>query len=427
MNRRGTLCMALVALLGCAVGASAQPAAPFGPVVDHHQHLLSRAGADSKLAESPLPEALDRFLRERERHWRGRSELAKLFTPDAVYSNNYVSISGPDSIAAYLATYTGPYRLRAVRHRIDGATGQIAGYGIEADSTRLPFGFFHLALARTPAGEWRISSETQIFPGPAQEPQVTAASLVQRMDSMGIRQSVVMSDAYYFGAGLPEPIAGEQAQVREENDWTAEQVAKFPGRLVAFCSVNPLRDYARAELDRCAASRRFKGLKIHLNGAQLKFHDPAQVERVRRIMSAANQYRMPMVIHVRPGNTYGRAEAEVFLNQLVAAAPDVPIQIAHLWGGEDFSGPALAVYAEAVAARNPLTRNLYFDISGAWSWSKPADLAEMVARIRQIGTSRILYASDAPPSEAWAAFRKTLPLTEEEFRDIADNVAPYMR
>ncbi len=431
MNRRGTLCLALVApvLLGCAVGASAQPAAraPFGPVVDHHQHLLSRAGADSKLAETPLPEALDRFLRERERHWRGRSELAKLFTPDAVFSNNYVSIGGPDSIAAYLATYTGPYRLRAVRHRIDGATGQIAGYGIAADSARLPFGFFHLALARTPAGEWRISSETQIFPGPALEPQVTAASLVQRMDSMGIRQAVVMSDAYYFGAGLPEAIAGEQAQVREENDWTAEQVAKFPGRLVAFCSVNPLRDYARAELDRCAASRRFRGLKIHLNGAQLKFHDPAQVDRVRRIMSAANQYRMPMVIHVRPGNTYGRAEAEVFLNQLVAAAPDVPIQIAHLWGGEDFAGPALAVYADAVAARNPLTRNLYFDISGAWSWSKPEDLAEMVARIRQIGTGRILYASDAPPSEAWAAFRKTLPLTEEEFRDIADNVAPYLR
>jgi predicted TIM-barrel fold metal-dependent hydrolase len=244
---------------------------------------------------------------------------------------------------------------------------------------------------------------------------------------MGIRQAVVMSDAYYFGAGLPEPIAGEQAMVRKENDWTAEQVEKFPGRLVAFCSVNPLRDYARAELDRCAASRRFRGLKIHLNAAQLKFHDPVQVDRVRRIMSAANQYRMPMVIHVRPGNTYGRAEAEVFLNQLVAAAPDVPIQIAHLWGGETFSGPALAVYAEAVAARNPLTRNLYFDISGAWSFSRPEDMAEMVARIRQIGTSRILYASDAPPSEAWAAFRKTLPLTEEEFRDIADNVAPYMK
>ncbi len=416
-------------MLGCAVRAGDRPGVgtPFRPLVDHHQHLLSRAGAESKLAEVPLPEALERFLRARERSWNDRLELAKLFAEDAVFSNNYASMSGRDSIAAYLGTYTGPYRLRAARYRIDGQGGEVMGFAVEADSTRKPFAFFHLALARTPAGGWRIRSESQLFPGPALDAPVTAEMLVQRLDSVGIRRAVVMSDAYYFGAGLAEPMPGEELRVREENDWTAEQVARFPARLAAFCSVNPLREYARAELDRCASSGRFRGLKIHLNAAQMKFHDPAQVDRVRRIMSAANQYRMPMVIHVRPGDTYGRAEAEVFLNQLVAAAPDVPVQIAHLWGGETFAGAALAVYADAVAARHPAARNLYFDISGAWSYSRPEDRAEIVARIRQIGTARILYASDAPPSEAWEAFRNTLPLTEAELREIAGNVAPYMR
>lgn len=145
-------------------------------------------------------------------------------------------------------------------------------------------------------------------------------------------------------------------------------------------------------------------------------------------MEAANRCRLPMIIHVRPGDVYGREEAEVFLRQLVAAAPDVPIQIAHLWGGESFSGPALAVYADAVAANDPVTKNLYFDISGAWTtYAKPEQMREIVTRIRQIGLKRILYASDAPPSEAWEAFRKKPPLTDKEFREVANNVAPYMR
>jgi hypothetical protein len=44
----------------------------------------------------------------------------------------------------------------------------------------------------------------------------------------------------------------------------------------------------------------------------------------------------------------------------------------------------------------------------------------------------VLYGSDAAtgdnlrPREGWAAFRR-LPLTNEEFRTIATNVAPYLR
>ena len=61
----------------------------------------------------------------------------------------------------------------------------------------------------------------------------------------------------------------------------------------------------------------------------------------------------------------------------------------------------------------------------------PAEAALLATRMRQIGVQRILFGSDgatggnAPPREAWAAFR-TLPLTEGEFRTIAMNVPPYL-
>ena len=335
-------------------------------------------------------------------------------------------LEGPKAIATFLSgSFTGPYRLKPATYRIDGANAQIAGYMVEGDATQAHFGFFHLNLRQAVDGGWRIASETQIFPGPPLENAFTAQQLVAKLDEAGIERGVVLSDAYYF-ALTPETLPGEYEKVRAENDWTAAQVAQFPRRLVAFFSVNPLRDYALPELERCVATGRFKGLKIHLNAAQLDFRSPEQVGKVRRLMEAANRHGLPMIIHVRSSNEYGREDAEVLLRELVAAAPDVPIQIAHLWGGESFSGTALAAYADAVAAGDPVAKHLYFDISGVAGWAKPAEIAEIVAGIRRIGLSRILYASDAPPAEAWQAFRK-LPLTEEEFRIIAGNVAPYMR
>lgn len=143
-------------------------------------------------------------------------------------------------------------------------------------------------------------------------------------------------------------------------------------------------------------------------------------------MQAANKLELPLIIHVRSSDHYGREDAEVFLRQIIAAAPDVTVQIAHLWGGETFSPSALKVYADAVANGDPVARNVYFDISGFGFNGKPEDVPSIVAAIRRIGLKRILYASDGPPKASLEAFLK-LPLTEEEFRTIAGNVAPYLR
>lgn len=418
----------LFALLSAATRAAGQTPERFAPPVDYHQHLLSQSSAAAKLRATQLPEDLERLLRDRRARWNDSAGLAALFAEDAALFNGWRWLGGAKAIADYLAGgFTGPYRLKPVSYRTDGPAGEIAGYMIENDGTDVHFGFFHLALAKGPDGAWRIKSEMEIFPGPAVDAPVTAAQLIKMLDDAGIRRAVVLSDAYYFAIGHDPQTKDEYDKVRAENDWTAAQVAQFPDRLVAFCSFNPLRDYALAELERCASSRRFKGLKLHFNGAQLDFHSPEQVTKVRRVMEAANKYRLPMVIHVRSSNEYGREDAEIFLHQLVAAAPDVPVQVAHLWGGESFSGSALTVYADAVSKGDPVTRNLYFDISGAWQFGKPEEMAEIVAGIRRIGLKRVLYASDGPPREAWEAFRKTLPLTAEEVRVIANNVAPYMR
>lgn len=424
------------ALSSGAHAKSGQTQGQFVPLVDHHLHLLSPAGAalatPPLLPEIKLPEELERFVRERTRRWNDQTALADLYTEDALYFRGGTVgwVRGRRAVAGYVRWTISdtPYYIKPVMYNLDRSSASVAGYFVEADGTDRHFGFFLFSLTKAPDGVWRSAAETYVYQGaPSFETPYTAKQLVAKLDTVGIRRGVVLSDAYYFDSVRPEPVPDEHNKVRAENDWTAEQVAQFPDRLVAFCSFNALRDYALAELDRCASSGRFKGLKLHFNAAQLDFQSPEQVAKVRRVMEAANKYRLPMIVHVRSKPTYGRQDAEVFLRQLVAAAPDVPIQIAHLWGGESFSSSALAAYAEAVAAGNPATKNLYFDISGAWSYGKPEEMQEIVARIRQIGIGRILYGSDGPPPEAWNAFRNKLPLTNEEFRVIANNVAPYMR
>ena len=117
---------------------------------------------------------------------------------------------------------------------------------------------------------------------------------------------------------------------------------------------------------------------------------------MRRVFERANQLHLPIIVHARTRPDYGAEEAHIILEQLVAAAADVPVQIAHLWGGKALSEPALGVYADAVASGDARFRNLYFDVAElALVVTDKAALQRIADRMRQMGMSRILYGSDA--------------------------------
>jgi predicted TIM-barrel fold metal-dependent hydrolase len=149
---------------------------------------------------------------------------------------------------------------------------------------------------------------------------------------------------------------------------------------------------------------------------------------------------MTMVVHARASVTqklpYGRDEALIFLNELLPAAPDVVVQVAHLAGAgpwqDEGSQQAFAVFADAMAKRDARTRLLYFDVTTLGAAATADTAQRWAAMIRQVGTDRVVFGSDAttaavPPGDAWLALRKLLPLTDDEFRAIAANVPPYMR
>jgi predicted TIM-barrel fold metal-dependent hydrolase len=303
-----------------------------------------------------------------------------------------------------------------------------------------------VARAQTPLGDYHqhvFSKEDIALAGPQSGLQpLDAKDVVALLDAAGIRKATLLSIAFWYGKP-GRAVDDEIGQVRRENDWTAAQAARYPDRLVAFCSFNPLKDYAIRELERCASHPGMaRGIKLHFGNSDVQLDDPAHVARLREVFAAANKHGMAIVVHLRPsiskGRPYGARQARIFLEQLLPAAPGVTVQVAHFAGtGPGYEDPpareAMAVFASAMAAHDPRTRKLWFDVASIVDRDITPELAQLVAgMIRQVGTGRVLYGTDSAqggnlrPRESWEAF-KALPLTRDEFAHIANNVPPYMQ
>lgn len=281
----------------------------------------------------------------------------------------------------------------------------------------------------------------EIVAGSATLKVITADDLLRLMDQAGVERAVVLSTAYQFGNPNKPSVDDEYARVVQENDWTATQASQSGGRLIAICSFNPLKEYALGELERCSRDKRFgRGIKLHFGNSDVQIEDPTHLALLRKVFSAANGHRMAIIVHMRPSvsrqRAYGALQAQIFLEELLDAAPDVVVQIAHLSGAGGYEDPAidevLGVFARAIAKKDPRVARVLFDISGVVGVGDWLPHAKSIAnRLRELGLNRVLYGSDGAvgdegsPKSRHESFRK-LPMKDREFARIERNIAPYL-
>lgn len=425
------------------VGASAQVRNQIVPLVAAHQHLLgpgSVPNPEASLPQVKVPQEFALILEERQR-LAGSSEPSDLFTDNAVLlkSDEATWARGRSDIQMYIRSLDKGATYSANAFGMDGAAGYIAG-GVRKPGANHDDMNFLLALERDANNIWHIVAETDTtIPPPEFTESVTADQLIEELDDAGIREGVVLSIAYWFGSPLQTPVTDEYAKVRAENDWTAQQVARYPKRLVFFCGVNPLKEYAIAELERCAKMPQMKGMKLHFANSGVDLRNPSHLEKIEKFFHAANSHGLALVVHIRSlRGDYGRDDSEIFIKQVLPVAPDIPIQLAHMAGSGPGYGPdeAMAAYAEAISAGDPRTKNLYFDVTNCVTLRHDQSQEELnliAKRLRQVGLKRIFFGSDMstdtnpPPGPWWIAFRGKIPLTDDELRVIANNVPPYMQ
>lgn len=265
-----------------------------------------------------------------------------------------------------------------------------------------------------------------------------ARALLAELDSAGTEKAVVLSVGYSF-ADDRKNLNDPDRLTREENDWTSSQIVAGRGRLIGFCSANPLRPAALAELGRCLDLPGMRGVKLHFGNSGVTLRNPAHLQGMFEVFRLAERRRVPVLVHMRArgGENFGAEDARLFLDRLVSAAPTTEIVVAHFGhAGPGYPMQAdsiMAVFGSAAERGDRRMRNVFFDLATVVTAETSAETAALIAkRIRQVGVERVLYGSDLiPPGgsirSGWEIFRDRVPLSAGEMRTLANNVTRFAR
>ncbi len=204
----------------------------------------------------------------------------------------------------------------------------------------------------------------------------TAEELIEAMDTDGVDASVVM------GMGWTD-----HGLAREVNDYIADSVRRYPGRLYGFGGVNPVwGEPAAREAERCASAGLVGVGELHPDTQGYDIGDERTMaplmEAARHLGLIVTTHSSEPIGHLYPGKGTTWPDS---LWRFILAFPDVPIVCAH-WGG------GLPFYAMMPEVEESL-RNVYFD-SAASPFLYSASVFPTVAGL--VGPGRVLLGSDYP-------------------------------
>lgn len=281
--------------------------------------------------------------------------------------------------------------------------------------------------------------------GAPELPTFDGSDVITRLDSAGVPGAVLLSTAYTFGS--PDlDVTDERRKVREENDWVAGQAAEHPERLVAFFGVNPLADYAADAVEHCTETPACTGMKVQLANSDVDFHDTGDVRGLRSFFSLLEERELPVIIHLQTRRPdFGTDEVNVFVDEVLPAAPNIPVQIAHMGGNSRFDSATVRSFDALVRAiRDHPQRmdDVFFDMGLVPFPPQRAqgdtDRQKIYRRwnrrfaeaVRTVGPDRVVFATDYPearPGLYAERLRESLPLADSTITDLYDDRAPYLR
>lgn len=228
--------------------------------------------------------------------------------------------------------------------------------------------------------------------------------------------AILVPMAHFYGnrelrAAADLSVDEERERVARENNHVAREAARWPGRAVAYCSVDFLRPYAWDELRRCQAELASPGIKLHLASAGADLTDDAQLAALERIFGWAEDQELAILLHFDPQRRgLEVADVERFLARVLGPHPRLRLQLAHLGGSGGYGPWTQAVFRSfrdwlgVQAAQGEPRRGLQFDLSGVLlehaAEGVPAttggEVAALAADLATIDPDRLLFGSDAP-------------------------------
>ncbi len=204
----------------------------------------------------------------------------------------------------------------------------------------------------------------------------TADELIASMDKDGIDISVIVN----IGWTTHELCV-------ETNDYILESVARYPKRLIGFCTVQPNSyDAAIAEIERCAKG----GIRgVGEIRPDMQFFDLGDEVLMEPFVEVLQKHKLILLTHTSEpvGHDYPGKGAVTpdMLYPFITSFPDLTIVCAH-WGG---GLPFYALMPEVKQAMN----NVFFDTAASPYLYSPQIYNQV---IQLVGGDKILFGSDYP-------------------------------
>lgn len=218
----------------------------------------------------------------------------------------------------------------------------------------------------------------------------TAEELIASMDESGIDISVILNIGWTT-----------HEMCRESNDYILESVARYPNRLIGFCSIQPNSlEAALDEIERCArgGARGIGELRPDMQLFDLRDEGIMTpfAEKLKEHNLILLTHSSEPVGHTYPGK--GTVAPEM-LYPFITRYPDLTIVCAH-WGG------GLPFYALMPEVKRAL-KNVYFDTAASPLLYSPRVYEQV---IQLVGGDRILFGSDYPLLEPRRALEEVAAL-----------------
>lgn len=236
--------------------------------------------------------------------------------------------------------------------------------------------------------------------------------------------------------GNPEYYQGEDGYKRmmAENDYLLEAAGKYSKRIRPYFAIDPLKESALTEIERCVQINPKSGLKLHFNASQVYLTEPDHLEKVKKILTKSAELGLPVLLHFDNWHPkFGAPDLELLMDSILTHIPAINLRFAHFGtsGGfndktKEFINAYLALKANN---RVPARHKIYFDISAVAldkesegvSKLSSNEFKELAQYTRKIGVENIVFGTDYPlynSADYLKVLREKLQLTSTEVEQI---------
>ena len=225
----------------------------------------------------------------------------------------------------------------------------------------------------------------------------------------------------------------EYEKVKQENNFLFES-AKNYSNVQPYFAIDPLKEYALEELERCLKLNSNSGLKLHFSSSQVYLTEPEHLIKVKAIFKKAAEQQLPILLHFDNWHPkFGGPDVQLMAKEILSDIAPLQLTIAHFGSSGGFNQKTknvLDAFIEGFENGSiPSKHSIRFDIS-AVALDKDSEgvkkltedeFKELKTYCDKLGYDKISFGTDYPlytSKEYVEILKNKLQLTESELKEI---------